>query len=320
MSLYRTPLAILAVAALSACDGLPADGVAFDAVDQQLPTPNTMTLSISPDTAGPGDTLSILISNATPGQRVYLGVTSRGTGSGPCPSNLGGACLDIRTPAQIVFSANPNAAGVITRQVPLPSIPDATYTFQAATFGGTSNTEELVVSSCPLLPWYADADADGFGTGAATMACTQPTGFADNDEDCDDTNSAINPTAPESIGNGIDDDCDVGVDEFTFTQIYNNVIQPNCSCHSGSSHPTNFFFNNSQATAYANLVNRAASQASIDIVEPFFPDDSYLHHKLAGTQASVGGSGLQMPRGGTPLSLSTRNSIDAWILSGAPND
>ncbi len=57
--------------------------------------------------------------------------------------------------------------------------------------------------------FYADADADGYGTAASTAAaCTAPSGFADNADDCDDSNSAIAPDAYETCNDGIDQDCD----------------------------------------------------------------------------------------------------------------
>ena len=42
--------------------------------------------------------------------------------------------------------------------------------------------------------YYADTDGDGFGAGAATNACAQPTGYVINNTDCNDTNAAISPT------------------------------------------------------------------------------------------------------------------------------
>ena len=54
---------------------------------------------------------------------------------------------------------------------------------------------------------------DGFGdAGSTTLACTVPPGYAENDDDCDDTDPAINPDATE-ICNGVDDDCDGSIDE-----------------------------------------------------------------------------------------------------------
>jgi hypothetical protein len=54
--------------------------------------------------------------------------------------------------------------------------------------------------------WYADVDGDGWGSSATTEACTQPSGFAAQDGDCNDNDSAVSPGATE-ICNGIDDDC-----------------------------------------------------------------------------------------------------------------
>jgi hypothetical protein len=55
-------------------------------------------------------------------------------------------------------------------------------------------------------------------------------------------------------------------------------------------------------------------------VRPSVPDSSYLVHKIQGTQASVGGSGGQMPLGGAPLSQSQIDLIRAWIAAGARNN
>ncbi len=42
--------------------------------------------------------------------------------------------------------------------------------------------------------YYADVDGDSYGAGAATSACSQPVGYVQNNTDCNDANSAINPT------------------------------------------------------------------------------------------------------------------------------
>ncbi len=61
--------------------------------------------------------------------------------------------------------------------------------------------------------WYMDSDADGFGNPAETIDLpSQPQGYVNNGDDCDDTDPNINPGADE-ICNGIDDDCDVIIDE-----------------------------------------------------------------------------------------------------------
>ncbi len=61
--------------------------------------------------------------------------------------------------------------------------------------------------------YYTDADGDGFGDPTqAIHDCNAPPGTSDNGDDCDDSNAAINPAAPETC-NGIDDDCDSSIDE-----------------------------------------------------------------------------------------------------------
>ena len=64
-----------------------------------------------------------------------------------------------------------------------------------------------------LGTWYADVDLDGFGDPASPVqACEAPAGTVDNDDDCDDAASDVNPSAVERC-NDVDDDCDLMVDE-----------------------------------------------------------------------------------------------------------
>jgi len=61
--------------------------------------------------------------------------------------------------------------------------------------------------------WYLDADQDSYGDPSETVvACVQPPGYADNDNDCDDTNADVYVGAPEFC-DGLDNDCDQDVDE-----------------------------------------------------------------------------------------------------------
>jgi hypothetical protein len=64
--------------------------------------------------------------------------------------------------------------------------------------------------------WYLDNDGDGVGGFWLTQeACAMPQGYAGDSSDCDDTNAAIYPTAPE-LCDGFDNDCDgaLGSDEI----------------------------------------------------------------------------------------------------------
>jgi MYXO-CTERM domain-containing protein len=62
-------------------------------------------------------------------------------------------------------------------------------------------------------PWWEDFDGDGYGDPADEVdSCDEPSGYTDNDDDCDDTSSLINPDGAETC-NGEDDDCDGVIDE-----------------------------------------------------------------------------------------------------------
>ena len=58
--------------------------------------------------------------------------------------------------------------------------------------------------------WFEDVDGDGYGAGDGSAACTQPSGWVAVDGDCheDDDQAYPGSTAPEFIGDGIDQDCD----------------------------------------------------------------------------------------------------------------
>ena len=62
---------------------------------------------------------------------------------------------------------------------------------------------------------HRDQDGDGYGRPmVAFQACTLPSGFVDNGDDCRDNNAAINPGAPEIL-DGMDNDCDGIINEET---------------------------------------------------------------------------------------------------------
>lgn len=56
---------------------------------------------------------------------------------------------------------------------------------------------------------------------------------------------------------------------------------------------------------------------TMDRVEPFDPQLSYLVHKLAGTHLDVGGEGVQMPNMENPLDAEMVAIVKGWIAGGA---
>ena len=57
--------------------------------------------------------------------------------------------------------------------------------------------------------WYVDGDGDGFGDASSTtlVACDQPSGYASDATDCDDSDGDSYPGAPEVCEDGVVNDC-----------------------------------------------------------------------------------------------------------------
>ena len=90
---------------------------------------------------------------------------------------------------------------------------------------------------------YADADADGYHDGASTVVSADldclDVGEARDDDpsgDCDDTDGSVHPGAPETTGDGIDQDCDgtelcfVDADDDGFTNGLARVVSTDTDC------------------------------------------------------------------------------------------
>ena len=57
--------------------------------------------------------------------------------------------------------------------------------------------------------YYDDADGDGYGDLAvAQSSCDGSASTVVNDDDCDDSDGLVNPSASETVGNEVDDNCD----------------------------------------------------------------------------------------------------------------
>jgi len=101
--------------------------------------------------------------------------------------------------------------------------------------------------------------------------------------------------------------------QATFSSIQDNVFTPICvACHAGATAPLGLRLDS--VNSYALLVGvSSVEQPSLQRVEPFDPDASYLIQKLEGTASSGG----RMPLGGIPLPQADIDVIRSWIANGA---
>ncbi len=71
--------------------------------------------------------------------------------------------------------------------------------------------------------WYADIDGDGYGDPETTTDdCDPPSGWVDDDTDCDDT-SAESAPGLEEVCDGADNDCDGSTDEEVLSVWYTDA-------------------------------------------------------------------------------------------------
>ena len=77
---------------------------------------------------------------------------------------------------------------------------------------GRDNDCDGLVDESPEVLWYLDADGDGFGApGDSLASCSAIEGRSAYDTDCDDSDPSVSPAGVE-ICDGVDNDCDGGVD------------------------------------------------------------------------------------------------------------
>ena len=94
--------------------------------------------------------------------------------------------------------------------------------------------------------------------------------------------------------------------------VWNPMVR--CDCHNGGAGGLSM---GTPEDAYMELVGVPANGAPLSRVEPGSSADSYLWHKISGTQVDVGGGGQQMPLGAPPLDADIVELIGQWIDDGA---
>ena len=82
-----------------------------------------------------------------------------------------------------------------------------------------------VADNDPINPltWYYDNDGDLRGDpNTSTQSCTQPIGYVSNSNDCNDT-EALAWTSASEVCDGVDNDCDGGIDENVTNTFYRDL-------------------------------------------------------------------------------------------------
>ena len=74
---------------------------------------------------------------------------------------------------------------------------------------GLADDDDPSVDTSGYDSFYMDADDDGYGDADASIgACDLPSGYVNNEDDCDDDAAAASPDGVEVCRDGLDDDCD----------------------------------------------------------------------------------------------------------------
>ncbi len=81
--------------------------------------------------------------------------------------------------------------------------------FEACEDGIDNDCDGEIDTDAVDVPWYRDADEDGYGDSTdSTTDCAPPDGYVGNAQDCDDALATVNPAVAEVCNNGVDDNCD----------------------------------------------------------------------------------------------------------------
>jgi uncharacterized protein (TIGR03118 family) len=107
---------------------------------------------------------------------------------------------------------------------------------------------------------------------------------------------------------------------ITLTQLQSTIFTPRCSsCHSGNGASLPGSMNlTSAAASFTSLVNVTSEKnPPLKRVLPGQPNDSYIIHKLEGTDL---GATNRMPLGGPFLDQATIDTVRTWITQGALNN
>ena len=152
-----------------------------------------------------------------------------------------------------------------------------------------------------------------WGTGDGGVATVSGSGLV--------TAQGAGMTMITASGDGQSGNATITVSTPSLASHVQPILSTSCAlsgCHAGASPQEGM--NLSSGLMHSNTGNVPSNESSLDRIEPGQPDQSYLVHKIQGTQGTVGGSGVRMPFGGAPLSQANIDIIRAWVADGAQDN
>ncbi len=273
------------------------------------PAPGVLALTASPLITGAPYTLTVSgLDSAPPGRgdaRVFLGGSV--TLGGWCPPVIAPDCLDLPSTAVEVLRRPSRRGGTRAYGGIIPATqPAGTFALQAAQrlrAGGADTSAAIPVT---VYDGQADPDNDGLTTLDEYAVHGTDWLLADSD------NGGEDDAAELAAGrNPLDPADDVVAIPVTYAVDVQPLLQSRCAgCHTSGGGSAGLRVDNYSSITRQNAT-QLPSMPRIDLTGN--RQNSYLWHKISGTQASVGGAGGRMGN----LSAAELDLIGAWIDGGA---
>jgi hypothetical protein len=140
-------------------------------------------------------------------------------------------------------------------------------------------------SAVDAATWYYDFDNDDYGGvgGLTTVACTQPSDYVANNDDCDDSRASANPAATE-LCNGLDDNCDsvVPSDEVDSDGDTYMTCEGDCDDTDASAYPGSLIFyrdvdGDGYGLASSTVTDCAAPSGYVDVSGDCLDSNANVH-------------------------------------------
>lgn len=134
---------------------------------------------------------------------------------------------------------------------------------------------------------------------------------------CNEVLAGSNDDCIETAGAVPADFCATSLSANIFPILVSNAT--GCSgCHQGAGAPASFAIDPASASlTLSDALLQPSTESPLDRISALSPEESYLLHKLLGTQTEVGGFGAQMPLGRDPVCASDAAAVCFWIATGA---